>query len=327
MSGNPDRRRDSLRRVGSMMPGRFGQRVHDEELVEATAERYASRESGDGDQDERRSPHHRRLLRCREVALNGGPEPATRSRRATSRRRAAASGHSGTARGPASASRPARRGVAAASELMPAIAGSSCVAKIARIRCAASALVVLDRSSTTSASSRSQRSMKCVDQARAHSVRGRRRTDRASAGRSPPRRRTAGPCCRSTASPSTGRCWRRRRSPGWWPRSKPDWANRSLAAARITALVSVRGSTHANKCRPTSVDIARFPRRIVMPTSVGIDREEGEDHEQQLRHRCPRRRSRPDRADAGRVAGAAGHRDHRRRPAGRGRQHLARGGR
>src|SRR6201991_2958306 len=54
-------------------------------------------------------------------------------------------------------------------------------------------------------------------------------------------------------------------------RSKPDWANRSLAAARITALVS------ADDLRmPTSVGqqllTYEVSRRIVMPTSVGIQR-------------------------------------------------------
>ena len=165
--------------------------------------------------------HRRHCLSRREIALNRRPQPRDQlvarhrddrrqlqhvpaQRQAEHLRRDQA----GAARG-----RPRRSNFA--------IAGSSWAAKISCMRCAASAFVVLDRSSTTSASSSSQRSRKCATSARAESGPGRRPTGRESRGRSRPPRRTAGPCCRSSASPSTGRCWRRRRSPGWWRARSP----------------------------------------------------------------------------------------------------------
>ncbi len=118
----------------------------------------------------------------------------------------------------------------------PAAAGRPGWRRSSRMRAAARSLVTAERSSTSRASSAgspSQRSRKWRTSGAGQRPRGtagevgQPQVD----GRGP--RRTAAPCCRSSASPSTGRCRRRRRRRGWWCARSPSAAKRSGPRVRM----------------------------------------------------------------------------------------------
>ena len=157
-----------------------------------------------------------------QITLTRGPQPATPPRRATWRRPAVAAAHSGTAPARASAWRSGPRAVRAPSALhLRDLRHAAGLAKIC--------LHTLCRFGIGGARPQ-QHDQGIVAFPPIHEMRHQRGADlvrldvgqvREVADRSRPRRRTAGPCCRSTASPSTGRCWRPRRSRGWWPVRSP----------------------------------------------------------------------------------------------------------
>ncbi len=248
-------------------------------------------------------------------------QASRRSRPGSSRRPAAIAARSDTTPNPESgwrSDRTAERASAAGTRV--ATSGCSCLVKMCCMRCAASALVALDRNRITSASSPFPTLKEVADQRSAHRC----PIHLGQVGKLQVKLRRSGEQLVLVAEIPH----HHRRVDAGVCGDGPDGGGLETLSTEPLArcgqdggLGFLRRSSHVNDCRPTSVDIRHRPAHDGKCQQALTFTEE--DHHDG--HRRPRCRGGTDRTRTGRVAAARRCRRHRRRPNDRGRQHLPRG--